>query len=180
VEVRDRSGLHTSVRRPEQADRWTRLVAAAYVQRRLARGPLAEQRPPWERPLAPEGLTPARLQRKFSTLLLSQGAPAAAPRPCGRSPGRPNGRCSPRGARYLLYMRPVEPRGRAHRARRARMRPDRTVALVAGLTASVRSGPARHLMAKRPDRLPHHIFRGGTNCGNDGPVVPIESDDTFA
>jgi hypothetical protein len=88
------------VRLPEQADRWTWLVAAAYTQLRLARGAVAEQRLPWERPLPAAQLTPGRLQRAFSTLLVSLGTPAAAPKPCGRSPGRPRGRRSPPAARY--------------------------------------------------------------------------------
>jgi len=88
------------VRLPAQADCWTWLVVAAYTQLRLARGAVAEQRLPWERPLPPARLTPGRLQRAFSTLLLTLGTPAAAPKPCGRSPGRPKGRRSLRAARY--------------------------------------------------------------------------------
>ena len=39
------------VRHPEQADRWTWLVVAAYTQLRLARPWVADRRLPWERPL---------------------------------------------------------------------------------------------------------------------------------
>ena len=39
------------VRHPEQADRWTWLVVAAYTQLRLARPWIADRRLPWERPL---------------------------------------------------------------------------------------------------------------------------------
>jgi hypothetical protein len=35
---------------PEQADRWTWLVLAAYTQLRLARQAASDQRQPWERP----------------------------------------------------------------------------------------------------------------------------------
>ena len=94
------NGVRPRVRLPAQADRWTWLVAVAYTQLRLARGAVAEQRLPWERPLPPARLTPGRLQRAFSTLLLTLGTPAAAPKPCGRSPGRPKGRRSLRAARY--------------------------------------------------------------------------------
>jgi len=38
------------VRHPEQAERWTWLVLAAYAQLRLARGVVADRRLPWERP----------------------------------------------------------------------------------------------------------------------------------
>ena len=41
------------VRHPEQADRWTWLVVAAYTQLRLARPWVADRRLPWERPLDP-------------------------------------------------------------------------------------------------------------------------------
>jgi hypothetical protein len=88
------------VRHPEQADRWTWLVVAAYTQLRLARPWAADRRLPWERPLAPAELTPSRVRRAVSALLLAVGTPAAAPKPCGRSPGRPKGSRSGRAPRY--------------------------------------------------------------------------------
>jgi hypothetical protein len=88
------------VRLPEQADRWTWLVALAYTQLRLARGAVADQRLPWERPLPPPRLTPTRVQRRFVTLAGRLRTPAAPPRPCGRSPGRPKGRRSRPAARH--------------------------------------------------------------------------------
>jgi DDE superfamily endonuclease len=88
------------VRHPEQADRWTWLVVAAYTQLRLARPWVADHRLPWERPLDPGRLTPSRVRRALSALLPVVGTPAAAPKPCGRSPGRPKGSRSGRAARY--------------------------------------------------------------------------------
>ena len=88
------------VRHPEQADRWTWLVVAAYTQLRLARVLVADQRLPWERPLPPGRLTPVRVRRAFSPLLATLGSPANAPKPCGRSPGRPKGALSGRAPRY--------------------------------------------------------------------------------
>lgn len=88
------------VRLPEQADRWTWLVLAAYTQLRLARGAVADHRLPWERPLPPARLTPARVKRGFATLAQWLPPLAAAPKPCGRSPGRPKGRRSAPAARY--------------------------------------------------------------------------------
>jgi hypothetical protein len=88
------------VRLPEQADRWTWLVAAAYTQLRLARGAVADHRLPWECPLPPTRLTPARVHRSFATLVGGLPPMAAAPKPCGRSPGRPKGRRSAPAARY--------------------------------------------------------------------------------
>ncbi len=88
------------IRTPAQADRWTWLLLAAYTQLRLARSAVADQRLPWQRPQTPTRLTPGRVQRGFSTLLLALGTPADAPKPCGRSPGRPQGKRSGRAPRY--------------------------------------------------------------------------------
>ncbi|MDQ3510035.1 MAG: hypothetical protein M3494_18860, partial [Actinomycetota bacterium] len=88
------------VRHPEQADRWTWLILAAYAQLRLARAVVADRRLPWERSLPPAKLTPTRVLRSFATLLPLVGTPASAPKPCGRSPGRPKGRLSGRAKRY--------------------------------------------------------------------------------
>jgi hypothetical protein len=88
------------VRHPEQADRWTWLVVAAYTQLRLARPWVADRRLPWERPLDPDKLTPCRVRRVLSALLPMIGTPARAPKPCGRSPGRPTGSRSGRARRY--------------------------------------------------------------------------------
>ena len=88
------------VRHPEQADRWTWLVLAAYTQLRLARGLVADQRLPWEKPLPPLKLTPTRVLRNFVSLLPTLGTPASVPKPCGRSPGRPKGSVSGPAIRY--------------------------------------------------------------------------------
>jgi hypothetical protein len=88
------------MRHPEQADRWTWLVMAAYTQLRLARSWVADHRLPWERPLEPDKLTPARVRRALSALLPMVGTPASPPKPCGRSPGRPIGSRSGRATRY--------------------------------------------------------------------------------
>lgn len=88
------------VRHPEQADRWTWLVVAVYTQLRLARWWDADRRLPWERPLDPGKLTPARVRRAVSGVLPMVGTPARAPKPCGRSPGRPIGSRSGRATRY--------------------------------------------------------------------------------
>lgn len=82
------------IRHPEQADLWTWLILAAYTQLRLAHGLVAERRLPWEKPLPARKLTPYRVLRSFATLLPLVGTPAAAPKPRGRSPGRPKGSLS--------------------------------------------------------------------------------------
>lgn len=88
------------VRHPEQADRWTWLVLAAYTQLRLARYVVADQKLPWEKPLAAEKLTPYRVLRGFSAVLPVLGTPASAPKPRGQPPGRPKGRLSGRAGRH--------------------------------------------------------------------------------
>ena len=45
-------------------------------------------------------LTPVRVHRVVSALLVEMGTPAKPPKPCGRSPGRPKGRLSGRAKRY--------------------------------------------------------------------------------
>ena len=90
------------VRHPEQADRWTWLVVLAYTQLRLARRAIADVHLPWERPQRParRALTPARVRQAFPHLLVTLDTPANAPKPCGRSPGRPRGRRSDPAPRY--------------------------------------------------------------------------------
>ena len=88
------------VRHPEQADRWTWLVLLAYAQLGLACSCAEDRRLPWERPQRDRRLTPCRTLRGFAALLAAVGTPARAPKPCGRSPGRPKGRLSGRAKRY--------------------------------------------------------------------------------
>jgi hypothetical protein len=88
------------VRHPEQADRWTWLVVAAFTQLRLARECVADLRLPWERRYDTARLTPVRVHRAVSALLAHLGTPAEPPKPCGRSPGRPKGSLSGRAKRY--------------------------------------------------------------------------------
>jgi len=82
---------------PEQADRWTWIIIAAYTQLRLARGLVADQRLPWERRTKPGKLTPARVRRGFRRLGPTLGTPASPPKPHKAGPGRPKGtRTGPR------------------------------------------------------------------------------------
>ncbi len=108
-------------RHPQQADRWTWLVVSAYTQLRLARHLIAtDQRLPWERPRPPTRLSPYRVRRAFPRLLLVLGSPATTPKPCGRSPGRPKGRCSGPAGRYPAIKRPAKtPRNKQTKATKA-------------------------------------------------------------
>ncbi|MGH9062563.1 MAG: NF041680 family putative transposase [Acidimicrobiales bacterium] len=79
------------IRLPEQADRWTFLVVAAYNQLRLARRSVADHRLPWEPPRDPARLTPTRVRRGFRQLVQVIGTPASPPKPSKAGPGRPKG-----------------------------------------------------------------------------------------
>jgi hypothetical protein len=82
---------------PAQADRWTWLIVAAYTQLRLARGLVAANRLPWEKPRQPDQLTPARVRRGFRPLAAHLGTPARPPKSDTPGPGRPKG--TPTGPR---------------------------------------------------------------------------------
>ena len=69
----------------------------------------ADRRLPWERPLASAKLTPARGRRAVAALLLAVGTPASAPKPCGRSPGRPQGSRSGRATRHPALKQAASP-----------------------------------------------------------------------
>jgi hypothetical protein len=95
-------------RHPEQAERWTWLVLAAYAQLRLARQVAGDQRLPWERPRPQPRLSPLRVRRGFPQLLATLGSPATTPKPSGRSPGRPRGRPSGPATRYPAIKKPTK------------------------------------------------------------------------
>ena len=61
---------------------------------------MADRRLPWERRYEIGRLTPIRVHRVVSALLVELGTPAKPPQPYGRSPGRPKGRLSGRAKRY--------------------------------------------------------------------------------
>lgn len=85
---------------PAQADRWSWIVAAAYTELRLARGLVADNRLPWERPCDPAKLTPCRVRRGFRRLRATIGTPALPPKFRTPGPGRPKGTRKPPRTRY--------------------------------------------------------------------------------
>lgn len=93
------------VQTPEQADRWSFLVAASYTELRLARGLVGDLRLPWERPLDPMRLTPARVRRGFRRLRATIGTPASPPKSRTPGPGRPKGTRKPPKTRYPAVKR---------------------------------------------------------------------------
>ena len=94
-----------ALRTPEQADRWTWLVVAAYTQLRLARGLVADDRLPWERPCDPVRLTPTRVRRGFRRLRAAIGTPARPRKYSTAGPGRPKGTRRPPRTRYPALKR---------------------------------------------------------------------------
>jgi hypothetical protein len=107
-------------RHPAQAERWTWLVLAGYTQLRLARQVAADARLPWERPRPQPRLSPYRVRRGFPQLLCALGSPAAAPKPSGRSPGRPKGRASGPAMRFPAIKKPTgKPRKKATKIAKA-------------------------------------------------------------
>jgi hypothetical protein len=90
---------------PEQADRWTWLIAGALTQLRLARGLVDDLRLPWERPRDPAALTPARVRRGFRRLRATIGTPASPPKRSRAGPGRPKGTRRPPRTRYPVVRK---------------------------------------------------------------------------
>jgi hypothetical protein len=62
----------------------------------------------WRGSGPPGQLSPYRVRRGFPRLLCALGSPAAAPKPSGRSPGRPKGRRSGPAVRYPAIKKPTK------------------------------------------------------------------------
>src|SRR5262249_51638412 len=82
------------IRPPEQAQRWSWLVLAAYTQLRLARRVAGDPRLPWQPPLPTDELTPGRVRTGFGHLLPTLHTPTSPPKTLTPGPGRPKGRRS--------------------------------------------------------------------------------------
>ena len=94
-----------ALRTPEQAERWTWLIVAAYTQLRLARGLVEDMRLPWEKRRHPSRLSPVRVRRGFPRLRAQIGTPAHPPKFNKPGPGRPKGtRKAPR-TRYPVVKK---------------------------------------------------------------------------
>jgi hypothetical protein len=94
------------VRHPEQADRWSWLIVAAYTQLRLARERVADLRLAVGTPLRSGEADACRGPPGGFVAFGGAGhASEKAPKPCGRSPGRPKGRLSGRAKRHPAVKR---------------------------------------------------------------------------
>ena len=91
------------VRTPQQADRWVRLVMAAFAQLLLARPHAVGLRRPWEtRPPAGRSLPPGRVRRGFANIRRDLGTPAHVAKPARPGPGRPKGSATGPAPRYPI------------------------------------------------------------------------------
>ena len=97
------------IRDPAAGDRWTWLVIAAHTQLRLARGHTDDLRRPWDPPLPPDRLTPARVRRGFRRLRAKITLPARTPKPTHPGPGRPPGSRNRRLAPHHPVGKHTEP-----------------------------------------------------------------------
>jgi hypothetical protein len=77
--------------RPDQAEAWSWIVAAADAQLVLARPLVTDTRLPWEKPATPETISPLRVRRGFRQLSSDLPKQATAPKPSRPGPGRPPG-----------------------------------------------------------------------------------------
>jgi DDE superfamily endonuclease len=76
---------------PDQAERWSWVVAFAYTQLHLARRLVANQRRPWEKPQPHDHISPRRVRRGFRHATAHLPTPANPPKPSRPGPGRPKG-----------------------------------------------------------------------------------------
>lgn len=81
--------LAARVRTPQQMERWSWIVALAFLQLYLARDVAHTALLPWEAKGRP--LTPRQVRRAMPTLLLQVGTPIRACQPRGKAPGRAKG-----------------------------------------------------------------------------------------
>jgi hypothetical protein len=111
------------VRTPAQADRWVRLVMAAFAQLLLARPLAADLRRPWEtRPPAGRPLSPGRVRRGFANIRTRLGTPAHVAKPARPGPGRPKGTTSGQHSATQSRRKPAQRTSQARKAAGQRLK----------------------------------------------------------
>jgi hypothetical protein len=90
---------------PEQSQLWSSLLLIVSWQLWLARQTAQDHPRPWQKPQAPEKLTPGRVHRGMSGVLARIGTPAQAPKTRGKSPGWPVGRVRTKRMRYAVLKK---------------------------------------------------------------------------
>jgi hypothetical protein len=95
------------IRTPDQADRWVRLVMAAYAQLLIARPLTGDLRRPWEKPPGPgRPVTAGLVRRGFRNIRRQIGTPAHVAKPGHPGPGRPKGTARGPAPRYPIPKKP--------------------------------------------------------------------------
>jgi hypothetical protein len=100
----------------QRGDRQCWIPSPACAARCMGAGPQARRGCRGRRPPDPGCLrhtSAARVRREFSRLLCVLGSPAAAPKPSGRSPGRPKDRRSGPALRHPAIKKPTKNPGRS-------------------------------------------------------------------
>jgi len=90
------------LRTAESSDLWLQLVQVVEWELYLWRPAATDAHLPWQKPLAPEHLTPGRVLRSLGAHLALLGTPVAAVLPRGKAPGWPAGRPRAAPPRYRL------------------------------------------------------------------------------
>ena len=90
---------------PEQSALWSTLLVAASWELWLARGAAPDAPRRWQKPQAPEKMTPGRVQQGMGAVLAGIGTPADAPKPRGKSPGWPAGRVRAKRTRCAVIKK---------------------------------------------------------------------------
>ena len=80
------------VRQAEASDLWMSLLQVVEWELYLWRPAASDSHLPWQKPLAPDQLTPGRVIRSLGENLERVGTPVSAALPRGKSPGWPSGR----------------------------------------------------------------------------------------
>lgn len=97
--------LYADLPKPQQAarsDHWLLGVQLLEWELYLARPQVAQKVLPWQKPQAPEALTPNRVIQSLADHLSQVGTPVRAVRPRGKSPGWPIGQPRTRPKKYKL------------------------------------------------------------------------------
>ena len=103
------------LRTPAQFERWSQVVAIVHNQLVLARPQVQACLRPWETSQRPT--SPQQVRRAMTKFVAQLGTPAQAPKPRGKSPGRPKGAVIRPAPRYpVVYKSKPGPNQRRKRA----------------------------------------------------------------
>lgn len=96
-------------------ERWSSLMPLLTWQLWLARSECTDHPLPWQSPQ--ETLAPGRVAQAFASILAAIGTPAGAPKPRGKSPGRPKGFQPPPRPRYPTVKKRASKRKKSEQSR---------------------------------------------------------------